>query len=179
MKKILAFAGSNSPTSINHELILHVVANINEHPVEVLELRKLEIPMYSIILEKEGYPNDVKFLYEKILEQEALIISVNEYNHNISGFFKNILDWLSRMDRKFLTGKKILLMSTSPGKRGGASALEYASHIFNFFGGEVLQSFSLPLFYENFDPVTNKIKNEIFELGVLDVLSDFSHEINQ
>ncbi|HET8752856.1 MAG TPA: NADPH-dependent FMN reductase [Salinimicrobium sp.] len=178
MKKILAFAGSNSPTSINHQLILHVAENINEHSVEVMELRNLDIPVFSIILEKEGFPEDVKYLYEKILEHEALIISVNEYNHNISGFFKNILDWLSRMDRKFLTGKKILLMSTSPGKRGGASALEYATHIFNFFGGEVLQSFSLPLFYENFDSEENRIKNEVFELGVLDVLSDFAHEIN-
>lgn len=179
MKKILAFAGSNSPTSINHQLVLHVAQNINEHSVEVLELRNLEIPLYSITLEKEGFPEDVKFLYEKILENDGLIISVNEYNRNISGFFKNIIDWLSRMDRKFLNEKKILLMSTSPGSRGGAAALEYVKEQFSRFGGEVVQSFSLPLYYENFDSEKNKIRNEVFELGFLDILSDFAFEITQ
>lgn len=106
MKKILAFAGSNSPTSINHQLVLHVAQNINEHSVEVLELRNLEIPLYSITLEKEGFPEDVKFLYEKILENDGLIISVNEYNRNISGFFKNIIDCFPGWTENSSTKKK-------------------------------------------------------------------------
>lgn len=179
MKNILAFSGSNSPTSINHQLILNVTQRLQDHKVEVLELRNLEIPMYNIVLEKEGIPQDVKFLYEKILENDALIISVNEYNANVSGFFKNVIDWLSRVDRKFLNEKKILLMSTSPGQRGGASALEYVKNQFPRFGGEIIQSFSLPRFYENVDSEKNSIINEIQELGVQDVVSSFSHEITQ
>ncbi len=80
MNKILAFAGSNSPTSINQQLIHNVTRRISEHEVEVLNLRELHIPMYSIVLEKEGIPQDVKFLYEKIESFPALIIAVNEYN---------------------------------------------------------------------------------------------------
>lgn len=179
MKNILAFSGSNSPTSINHQLILNVTQRLQEHKVEVLELRELNIPFYSIVLEKEGIPQDVKFLYEKILENDALVISVNEYNANVSGFFKNVIDWLSRVDRKFLAGKKILLMSASPGERGGAAALEYVKKQFPRFGGEIIQSFSFPLFYENVDSEKNIIINEIQELGIKDVVSSFSHEINE
>lgn len=133
--------------------------------------------MYSIVKEKEGIPENVKVLYKLILDHDALIISVNEYNANVSGFFKNILDWLSRVERKFLQDKKILLMSTSPGKRGGASALEYCKSQFPRFGGEVVESFSLPQFYENFDSEKGSISNEVFELGVIEVLTAFSQEI--
>lgn len=178
MKKILAFSGSNSPTSINHQLILHVAEKIQGHELEVIRLGELHVPMFNIVLEKEGFPEDVTFLYEKIRQQDALVISVNEYNANISGFFKNVIDWLSRKDRKFLEGKKVLLMSTSPGARGGASALEYVKSQFPRFGGEVIESFSLPQFYENYDSVAGEITNEVFALGVQDVLTSFSQEIS-
>lgn len=179
MKKILAFAGSSSPTSINHQLILNVTGRIGEHEVQVLDLHEIDFPMYSIVKEKEGIPQNVKFLFEKILDHQALIISVNEYNANVSGFFKNILDWLSRVDRKFLQGKKILLMSTSPGKRGGASALEYCKSQFPRFGGEIVESFSLPQFYENFDSEKGTIVNEVFDMGVTEVVTAFSQEIKE
>lgn len=177
MSKILAFAGSNSPTSINHQLILNVTSRISEHPVEVLELRELNIPMYSIVNEKEEIPEDVKYLFEKIQDVPALIISVNEYNASISGFFKNIIDWLSRLDRKFLQEKKLLLMSTSPGQRGGASALEYSKSQLPRFGAEVVESFSLPRFYENFDSQKGTISNEVFEMGIVEVVTSFSQQI--
>src|SRR5690606_34061731 len=114
MKKILAFAGSNSPTSINHQLILCTTCRIEGFEVEVIELKTLHLPMYSIALEKEGFPEDVELLHDKIRSADALIISVNEYNSSVSGFFKNTIDWLSRFNRQFLEGKKLMLMSTAP-----------------------------------------------------------------
>lgn len=179
MTKILAFAGSSSPTSINHQLILNVTGRISDHPVEVLDLHELEFPVYSTVREKNGIPQNVKFLYEKILEAPALIIAANEYNSNVSGFFKNIIDWLSRVERKFLQDKKILLMSTSPGKRGGASALEYCKNQFPRFGAEIVESFSLPQFYENFDSEKGVVVNEVFDLGISEVVTSFSQQIKQ
>lgn len=176
MKKILAFAGSNSSTSINHQLIAHVTGRITSHEVKVLQLRDFEIPMYSIDLEKErGIPTDIKVLKNLIDEHDALIISVNEHNGTVSAFFKNILDWLSRLDRSFLTGKRILLMSTSPGARGAAAALEYAKHMLPRFGGKVIESFSFPQFKDNLHE--NKIQNEVLDMGIEDVLTTFAHEI--
>ena len=177
MKKILAFAGSNSPTSINHQLILCTTCRIEGFEVEVIELKTLHLPMYSIALEKEGFPEDVELLHDKIRSADALIISVNEYNSSVSGFFKNTIDWLSRFNRQFLEGKKLMLMSTAPGQRGGAGALEYVKNLFPRLGGEVVESFSLPHFYENFDSEHCKINDEVLELGIRDVLSNFTEAI--
>jgi len=52
------------------------------------------------------------------------------------------------------------LMSTSPGGRGGAGVLEAASKRFPFHGGNVVDTFSLPFFNDNFDKETQKISNE-------------------
>lgn len=176
MKKILAFAGSNSSTSINQSLINHVAERINGHEIKVIELRKFDIPMFSVDIEKErGIPTDIKVLKNLIDEHDALIISVNEHNGTVSAFFKNIIDWLSRLDRSFLTGKKILLMSTSPGTRGAAAALDYAKGMFPRFGGKVIESFSFPSFKDNL--IENKVQNEVLDMGIEDVLTTFAHEI--
>lgn len=176
MKKILAFAGSNSRTSINHTFVKHVAERLNGHDVTLIELRNFEIPMYSIDYEKDrGFPTDIMVLKNLIDEHESLVISVNEHNGGPSAFFKNILDWLSRLNRSFLTDKRILLMSTAPGTRGGASSLEYCKGIFPRFGGQVIDSFSFPSFGENF--VDGAVVNEVLEMGIEDVLTTFAHQI--
>src|SRR5690606_6216557 len=173
MKKVLAFGGSNNSASINHKLIEHVTGRINGHEIKTIKLRDYQIPMYSIDMELDrGFPTDVLVLKNLIEDHEALIISVNEHNGNVSAFFKNILDWLSRVDRNFLTGKRILLMSTSNGARGGSSALDYAKNIFPRFGGKVVQSFSFPSFKENYE--NDKILDEVLDLGIEDVLTTFA-----
>lgn len=179
MRSILAFAGSNSPTSINHQLILNVVNRITDHDVDVLQPAEMEFPIFSIVREKEGIPGDVQRYYDRIRNATALIISVNENNRNVSAYFKNVIDWMSRVNRDFLEGKKILLMSTSPGKRGGAAALEYCANVFPSFGGEVVEQFSLPGFGQNFDTGTRKITHEVFELGVTEVLTSFLQQIKE
>ncbi|UJH92210.1 NAD(P)H-dependent oxidoreductase [Antarcticibacterium sp. 1MA-6-2] len=176
MKKILAFAGSNSSTSINHTFLTHVVDRIQGHEIKILKLREFDIPIYSIDLEKErGIPTDIRILKNLIDEHDALVISVNEHNGTVSAFFKNIIDWLSRMDRSFLTGKHILLMSTSPGARGAAAALDYTKHMLPRFGGKIIQSFSFPSFKDNLED--GKIQNEVLDMGIEDVLTTFAHEI--
>ncbi|MGY5847771.1 NADPH-dependent FMN reductase [Salegentibacter sp. HM20] len=178
MKKILAFAGSNSSTSINAQLLDHITGRIQGHEIKILKLTDYELPLYSADLEKErGIPVNVTIIKNLISEHDALVVAVNEHNSTVSAFFKNILDWLSRADRNFLADKKILLISTSPGRRGAASALEYTKNILPRFGGEVIQSFSLPSFRDNFQD--GKIQNEVLELGIEDVLTSFSQQLDE
>ncbi len=178
MKKILALAGSNSSTSINQQLLDSVVKQIQGHQVKSVKLTDYELPIYQSDLENEkGIPVNVSIIKNLIAEHDALIIAVNEHNGNISAFFKNILDWLSRADRNFMAGKKILLISTSPGARGAAAALEYCKNIFPRFGGEVVQSFSLPSFKDNF--IDKKVVNEVLSMGIADVLTTFSQQLNE
>lgn len=177
MKNILAFAGSNSSTSINHKLVTYVSSQIHEHSVKVLQLTNYSVPMYSEDEEKKGFPAMTRGLKQEISEADALIISVNEHNGSWSSFFKNIIDWLSRLDRNFLEGKDILLMSTSPGKRGGLTALEYAKNMLPRFGGNIVESFSFPSFYENFSTEENEVINETLSLGLQEVISTFAQQI--
>ncbi len=152
MAKILAFAGSNSSTSINYELVKYTVSLIQNHETRLLNMANYPFPLYSEDLEKkEGYSNSLVELKNDIQKMDALIISVNEHNGNPSAYFKNLLDWLSRLERKFLLGKKVLLISTSRGKGGGKGALGVTEKLVPRFGAEVLATFSLPSFAENFD----------------------------
>ncbi|SRX54985.1 NADPH-dependent FMN reductase [Aequorivita sp. CIP111184] len=180
MKKILFFAGSNSSKSINHKLVSFASSQIAGHEAELIKLTDYELPLFGEDIEREkGYSVDLKMLYNKIKEADALVVSVNEHNGMVSAYFKNILDWLSRLDRNFLEGKKVLLMSTSNGKRGAALALEYTKNILPRFGATVVESFSIPSYSENFSEETNSISNEVLLLGFTDVLQNFVHQIEQ
>ena len=152
MTAILAFAGSNSSTSINHKLTKHTVSLISGHEIQVLNMANHPFPMYSEDYEKEnGYSNALITLRNDIKKADGLIIAVNEHNGGLSAYFKNLLDWMSRLERSFLKDKKILLMSASPGKRGALGALEVVENMLPRFGGEISSTFSLPSFNDNFD----------------------------
>ncbi|MBT8319806.1 MAG: NAD(P)H-dependent oxidoreductase [Gramella sp.] len=176
MRKILAFAGSNSSTSINQQLLDHVVGRIQGHEIKEVKLTDYPLPVYSEDIEKnEGFPINATIIKNLIADSDSLVIAVNEHNGAPSAFFKNIIDWLSRVNRSFLEGKKILLISTSPGKRGAQSSMEYTKNIFGRFGGEVIESFSLPSFKDNFQD--GKVINEVLDMGIEDVLTTFAHQI--
>lgn len=177
-KNILAFAGSNSSKSINHAFVSFAASRVAAHEVKVIKLTDYPLEIFSEDLEKErGYSVELRMLMQLIKDADALIISVNEHNGGPSAFFKNVLDWLSRLEYKYLEGKKLLLMSTSDGERGGAAALEYVKNRIPRHNGEVVESFSFPGFKDNFSKEENKITDEILELGFIDVLQNFEHQV--
>lgn len=152
MADLLAFAGSNSSTSINFKLIRYTTSYISGHTVQVLNMANCPFPMYSEDYEKEhGFSNSLMELRNDIQGSDGVLISVNEHNGNPSAYFKNLIDWLSRLDRNFIREKKVLLMSASPGKRGAKGALEISEKLLTRFGAEVVSTFSLPSFRDNFD----------------------------
>ncbi len=162
MGTLLATAGSNSSTSINYQLVRYSASLVDSRPVELLELAGIRFPMYSQDREREaGFPEPVMELLEKIRACSGLILSVNEHNGNPSAFTKNILDWLSRKDRNFLEGKKVMLMSASPGRRGGQSSRAVIAGMLPRFGAEVVSEFSLPSFQDNFHPDRGILNEEL------------------
>ena len=62
---------------------------------------------------------------------------------------------------KIFGEKQMFLLATSPGQRGGASVLEIATKRFPFDGATVVETFSLPFFYENFDSEKGILNNEL------------------
>ncbi len=162
MATILAFAGSNSATSINFQLVKYTASIIADHRLQVLNMVNYPFPMFSEDYEREnGYSNSLIELRDDIKKADALLISVNEHNGNPSAYFKNLIDWLSRLERKFLLGKKVYLMATAPGKRGALGALEVSEKLLPRFGAEILETFSLPSFRDNFDPAKGILHGEL------------------
>jgi len=147
--KTIAFSGSNSKNSINQQLVTYAGSLVND--TEVINLSNYELPIYSIDIENVGMPENVKLLDQKLATTDQLIISVSEHNGNISAFFKNALDWLSRNNREFLKGKKVVVLSTSPGKGGANTALHITESTLPYFGANVVAIMSVPSFNANFE----------------------------
>jgi chromate reductase len=174
MAKLLAFAGSNSSKSINHQLVAYLVSQINAVPVELIKLSDLQLVVYSEDEQIEnGFPPSIALLYKHIKEVDGLLISVNEHNGNPSAFLKNMMDWLSRLDVKFLADKKIFLLSASPGQRGGSGSMEVMKVMLTRFGGTIIDTYSFPSFYENFAVEDKTISNHEMKAIVLDKLQLF------
>lgn len=150
--KILGFAGSNSKNSINKLLLEYTLNKIEGHEIKVLDLNDFEMPIYSIDRQQEnGFPKEVEAFHQEIVNADAIVITLAEHNGTFSVALKNILDWVSRIDMSFLKGKKLLLLSTSPGGYGGGNVMEFGLKYFvQFAGGEVVANSTFPSFYDNF-----------------------------
>ena len=151
MKKIIAFAGSNSKHSINKQLVTYASSLLKDAKAEVLDLNDYELPLFSVDLEKEqGYPENAKKFLSKIKDSDGIIISLAEHNGAYTAVFKNLLDWMSRIESKVFYGNPMLLMATSNGARGGRSVLDMASSRFPRHDANIIGEFSLPGFNSNF-----------------------------
>ncbi|WP_028281995.1 NADPH-dependent FMN reductase [Olleya marilimosa] len=151
MKKILAFGASNSKTSINKQLATYASSLLKNTEVEVLDLNDFDVPTYSVDLEgKSGIPDNAQQFLNKITASDGLIISLAEHNGAYTAIFKSLFDWTSRIDVKLFQQKPMLLMSTSPGARGGQSVFEIAENRFPIHDANIVAKFSLPSFNDNF-----------------------------
>jgi chromate reductase len=167
-KKIIAFGGSSSKNSINKKLATYTAHLFQDSTIEVLDLNDFEMPVFSIDKEENGFPKEAQNFLNKIGDADLLVVSLAEHNGAYSAAFKNILDWASRINGKVFQEKKMLLMATSPGARGGESVLEIAKDRFPRHDANLVGTFSLPSFHENFDEVNgiinSDLKNELLEI---------------
>lgn len=151
MKKIVAFAGSDSKTSINKKLAVYAASLVEDAEVQVLDLNDYELPLYGIDKEQEiGIPENAHTFLKTLHEADGIVLSLAEHNGAYATVFKNIFDWMSRIDGKLWGNIPMLLMATSPGGRGGQTVLEIAKGRFPFMGGNIVADFSLPSFNNNF-----------------------------
>ncbi|MCF6128373.1 NAD(P)H-dependent oxidoreductase [Flavobacterium sp. AS60] len=172
MKKLLAFGASNSSDSINKQLAKYAASLFSNAIVDLLDLNDYEMPIYSKDREKEnGIPQLAHDFYKKIGDADLVLISFAENNGNYTTAFKNILDWMSRINGKTFQEKPMLLLATSPGARGGSSVLDIAVKRMPFQGGVVKGSFSLPSFNENFNVEKGIISNDELNNQLLEIVN--------
>ena len=176
MKKILAFAGSTSSTSINKLLAVYAANLVPESKIEVIDFNEYDLPVYSTDEENNGFPSPLLELSEYMKNFDGYVVSLAEHNGSYAAAFKSILDWLSRINREIFNKKPVLLLATSPGGRGGVSVLRAASDYFPHAGASEVITFSLPDFYDNFQE--NKIVNEEILNNLLIQIALFSKAVN-
>lgn len=149
--KVIAFAGSSSKSSINKKLVTYAASLVKDAEVEILDLNDFEMIIYSIDKEKQdGIPAKAKEFQAKLQSADLIMISFAEHNGSYSSAFKNIMDWKSRLEGKIWENKKMILLSTSPGARGGATVLASAALSFPHMGAEIIGTLSVPSFFDNF-----------------------------
>lgn len=170
--KVLAFAASNSSKSINKKLATYAAGLLDDAEVELLDLNDYEMPLFSIDREAAtGHPELAKAFLQKIAACDAMIISFAEHNGSYSAAFKNLFDWCSRIEPKVFQNKPLVLLSTSPGARGGATVLAAATGSAPFFGGQVKASLAVPSFHDNFDLERGVLKHEELNARLLNAVA--------
>ncbi len=159
--KLLGFAASNSKNSINKQLVNYACTRVDNADVDIIDLNDYSMPIYSEDLEQaEGIPALAYALREKIASADALIISFAEHNGSYSAAYKNIFDWMSRVDRNVYQAKPCVLLATSPGQGGANHVLQAAINSAPHFAMEVKGHLSVPSFYQNFDSENGSLKHE-------------------
>lgn len=157
---VIAFSASNSSTSINQQLVRYAAKQLPTANVEILDLNDFEMPIFSEDREKaSGQPDKAHLFHQKIKGADALIISFAEHNGYYSAAYKNIFDWVSRIDRSVYQNKRTVMLATSPGPGGGARVLDVATSSAEIFAANLTGSLSIPSFYQNFDSEKQEITN--------------------
>ncbi|GAA4807849.1 NAD(P)H-dependent oxidoreductase [Litoribaculum gwangyangense] len=169
MKNIIAFAGSNSRNSINKQLATYASSLVDNVNVTILDLNDYDLPLYGIDLENDkGIPDNANKFLDILKNTDGIILSLAEHNGAYATVFKNLFDWLTRIEAKMFFNKPMLLMATSPGGRGGLTVLEIAKGRFPYHDANIIETFSLPFFGDNFkngkivkDDFDEQLKNSV------------------
>lgn len=140
--KILAFAASNSKTSINKKLVQYAMTTIKDSIIpeaefELIDLNDYEMPIYSPEREATGIPEQAQSFFQKIGEADAVLVSFAEYNGSVTAAWKNIFDWMSRINMKVWQSKPIVMLAATPGPRSGAGVLCNQKEMAPHFGADI------------------------------------------
>ena len=159
MKKIILIAGTNSSKSINRSLLYYAAEKLHDVILTELLMTDYILPLYGIDYEREkGIPESAHEFKNKIKTADGVLISLAEHNGAYTVAFKNVLDWVSRIQNDVWLNKPMLVMSTSPGSRGGVGVLNMFYNRYIRTNKSIVGKFSLPLFSKNLDIDNNHMK---------------------
>ncbi len=141
---MITLIASNSSTSINRE----VAKKVNEHlDLNILDINQELIPMYSPQLEAKGIPDEITRIYDAIKAEDKVVIFTPEYNGYTTPYFKNIFDWVSRVEHAFLQDKDVKVVTVTPGAMGGASVRSILETSLPFFGAKSVATYGFGEFF--------------------------------
>jgi len=146
--KTLVFAGSTRSDSLHRKLAREIAGRVPESTL--IELRDLPMPLYDGDLEAaEGVPASARTFKKLLREHETLIIASPEYNGFFPALVKNVIDWATRPEpgeshSLAFCGKRVVLVSASPGPGGGRRGLVQLREQLEAIGASVIGEVSVP-----------------------------------
>jgi len=178
--KILAFAASNNPQSINQQLAISVAQLVPQAKVTSLNIDDYELPIYSERREaKLGTPEKVNTFLQQIATADGLIVSFAEHNGSFTAAFKNLYDWASRSQRHIFQHKPTLFLAAAPGPGGAKSVLQAAIQAAPFMGAKLSGTVSVPNFHQVFDPQYQQVKDTALFLQLQHAAQTLQQHISQ
>jgi NAD(P)H-dependent FMN reductase len=123
---MLILAGSTRKASLNAELARHIAALASADGVDArfVDLEHFDMPMYNFDFEEaEGVPSAAVELHDLIKSAKSVVFVSPEYNGGPTPVLKNAIDWVSRVTKRPLEGKRVGLVSATPGAGGGVTGL--------------------------------------------------------
>jgi NAD(P)H-dependent FMN reductase len=160
--KILTFAATNSRNSINRALLAHASDRLADilpgADIETLDLNDFEMPIYSVDRENEsGIPAQARDFYDRVGAADALLISFAEHNGSSTAAWKNVFDWVSRIEMKLFQSKPMVILAASPGPRAGAGVLGSQETLIPHFGGNIVAKLGIGGWKDAWDAEAQKL----------------------
>jgi chromate reductase len=173
---ILLFSASLRKESYNTKLIGIAAEIMKKHNciLDHASMEDFDCPSYNQD-EDDAVPAGATAFRERLVANDAFIISSPEYNGSMPGLLKNSIDWVSRFRPQPFNEKHGLLMSVSPSMRGGNMGLWHLRLPFEHLGARIFPDmFSLATAHKAFTPdgkfIDEKL-NERFENNIIAFLS--------
>ncbi|WP_187149969.1 NADPH-dependent FMN reductase [Candidatus Mycoplasma haematobovis] len=154
LKKILLISASNSEPSINNEILQEIVKKTEFDSLNLLKYSN--IPM---LVKFQKVPEEIHELYLLFKEYETLVFFAPEHNGYISAFFKNIIDWLSRIEIDFLKSKNVLFISASITERISRIMQAGVENTFTIFNPKSFEFMNINRYGKSIQENSEKIKD--------------------
>lgn len=149
--KIIAFGTSNRAQSINKIFVSSVSKYYKEadDSIEILDLQDYHVELYSSShSSSQNIPNAVKAFAAKIDEADFILLSISEDR----AAYNNLIAWLGCIpNRSAYNNKPIFLLTTSLAADNAQDFLAAEETAINLSDGQVLATFALPDFTNNFE----------------------------
>lgn len=178
--RILVFSASLRNDSLNTKLARLAASIIEKNGglVDFASMKDFDCPSMNQDLEVDDFhPAGAIELRNRILANDAFIISSPEYNGSMPGLLKNTIDWVSRFRPQPFNESHALLMSASPSMGGGNQGLWALRMPLEKLGSNVFSSmFSLATAHKAFSS-ENKIADEVLAKRFEDTIIAFMNVV--
>lgn len=174
--RLLVFSASLRTGSLNTRLAKLAATVVEKQGgiVDFVDMKEFDAPSYNGDEEKlNGIPSGATAFRQKLLANDAFILSSPEYNGSMPGLIKNVIDWTSRFRPQPFNAQHGLLMSASPSMVGGNRGLWSLRVPFEHLGARIFPDmFSLAKAHEAFN-ADEQFENPVLAKRFEDTIAAF------